>query len=176
MRAIRAALGLSLGLFLLTAPADGAADPPYQNMPTVADYSEADYLKYQLFVSCQPIQVKIEHTSPIANRAGMTEPRLRPLIRQWLQQEQIRVAEEFSLRYPSHLSIRVREANGITELSVDFVKALIDPITDLPGFSMTWGKSVMIPPGHERLLGPTLMDLMEEFVATFQDVNAEACG
>ena len=85
MCAIRAALGLSLGLFLLTAPAGGTADPPYQNMPTVADYSEAHYLKFQLFVSCQPIQVKIEHSSPIANRAGMTEPRLRPIIRRWLQ-------------------------------------------------------------------------------------------
>ena len=77
---------------------------------------------------------------------------------------------------PSRLSIRVREANGITELSVDFTKALVDPITDLPGYSITWGQSAMVPPGHERLLGPTLMDLMEEFVATFQRVNAEACG
>ena len=59
---------------------------------------------------------------------------------------------------------------------MNFKKVLVDPLTNIPGPAITWGKSFMVPPGDKRLLGGALADLMEDFVATFQGVNQGACG
>ena len=136
-------------------------------------YTEQDYHKYQLFVSCQPIRVKIEVMAPVAQRYGFSEAQLRSAVYQYLRQARVSYTDEFT---PHHLSIRIQESNQVTNLSVDFTKPLVDPLTHLPGYSVTWRLDAMAPIGNEQLLAPTLEDLMGEFVQAFQGVNQGTCG
>ena len=170
----RFSAALMLGLSLLSGTsAWSAVDPLYRGEPQTPAYTDRDYLKYQLFVNCQPINLKIETASAEAQRVGWTLPRLRRVVASRLRAVDL-YTDEFT---PSHLLVRVREVSfGAMDVSVDFVKALRDPITDLPGFSMTWGSTIIIAPGEAQTYLPkAVSQLLDEFLNEYFRVNEPAC-
>ena len=165
-------MGYALGLLLLVCLSTSSL-AEFSPTQVQADYDEDDYIRWQLFVNCEPINLEIEMKSAEAHRLGWTKSYLHKTVKTSLHEVGI-YTDDFT---PSHVEVIVRDREfGSMQVSVSFMKMMWDPITKLPGPAVTWDFDMNFPPGQPRRhVGSTVSLALDKFIAAYFRANKVAC-
>ena len=175
MRSIRRAAVVLFwfGLPLFTCNSVVALDAHFDQMTPTA--TAEDHLRYQLFVRCQPIWMKIQEPSTEAQEASLTKLMLEKVVESRLRASGIYAN---SMVTPGGIEVEVRSGSTITSVHLVFLKLLYDPSSRLTGLSETWTQDrvFLTKHGNQELLLTLTANMLESFLKAFFEVNGPACA
>ena len=170
MRSLRRAAVVLFWLGLPLFAYDNSVASDAFTPPTTAE----DYLRYQLFVRCQPIWMEIQEPTTAAQEAGLTKRMIEKVVESRLRASGIYAKSKVT---PGGIEVEVRSGSTITSVHLVFLKLLYDPASRLTGFSETWTQDRVFLTKHvNRDMVLTLTaSILESFLKAFFEVNEPAC-
>ena len=175
-RLLVASGALCVGL-LLYQPSLATVDPLFRST-AVPGYSVEDFQQYRLYAACKPTKLVIDHTSPAAHQAGLTEEVTSLVAESFLRRANI--ATLMSEQEPAWMRtvIFVGDSKVGTEITLRFMKMLWDALSNKPGYSSTWDKTVIVPYGQDtnKQFLSALSGLLKSFIVEYAEQNTAACS
>ena len=143
-----------------------------------AEFTEQDITHWRLYAACQPTKLAIDYGSPSAYQHAITEEIVRVAAETYLRDAGIALHRPAANTPPLlRLVVILHDMKAGTKITVRFMKAVQDFISNKPGYATTWDRSMTVPYGqpnganHLKALGMT----MQAFVGDYSKQNGGSC-
>ena len=138
--------------------------------PSLATGQEAG--RFELFTDCGPMGLVVEDLPEDAAGIGLTEDSIRAAA-----ESRLRSARLYSEASDQYLYVNVNVSGHAVNISLEYNKRVLDPLSGLGGFATTWNSGAISAYGRDQgFILSGVSQHLDRFLVEFLRVNETSCG